>query len=499
MTRAHREVETRYAVDDTTSLPELAGLPDVASVDGPATIRFEARYFDTPDLDLGHCGITLRRRTGGDDEGWQLLLPREGARQEIRAPLGRSARTPPLALRRVVQGLVRDAAVEPVATLSTERTVLGLLDADGALLAEVRDDRVVAARPGPDGEEEAWREWELAQHGARRRLTKAVDSRIRKAGARPAPHQAGPGHVLQLDPGADRVAPLSRGRRATEHEVLGRQLEGLAADVRRLDPLVRADVPDAVHQLRVVFRRLRSILSVFEKCFDTTLTDPVGADSAWIGDLLGRPRDLEVLRAHLDRLVAAQPPELVRGRIGAWIDSRLRTEHREAHRAAVDAMASERYFALVDTLHAWRDAPPWRDERDRPALKRLPQGLDRAWASTEGAAAAATVAAPGTDRSRDLHDVRKAAKRTRYAAATLAPVLGPGARKRAQAAERIQTVLGDYHDAVVAGAYVVGLADAAHADGRDTFTLGVLCIRLEEEAAGHERAFEQLLHQRFPS
>src|SRR5215510_15475089 len=162
MASREREVEHKYDVEDAAAMPPLADLPDVASVGGPHRFQLQAHYFDTEDLALGRRGITLRRRTGGDDDGWHLKLPVKGARQEIHAPLGRTVQVPPIALRRIVQGVVRDVPLGHVATVATDRTTASLLDADDALLAEVCDDRVVATRAGVGGDEEhVWREWEV--------------------------------------------------------------------------------------------------------------------------------------------------------------------------------------------------------------------------------------------------------------------------------------------------------------------------------------------------
>jgi CHAD domain-containing protein len=399
---------------------------------------------------------------------------------------------PPIALRRIVQEVVRGGVLGPVATVATERTVVALRDADGMLLAELCDDRVVGTRHRAEGgeEEHTWREWELERHAGGGKLARAADARIRKAGARPSTQASKLGRVLALEPGTGGGSTNGPRSRSTEHAVLGRHLARLADDVLRFDPLARADVPDAVHQLRVTYRRLRSVLDTFSKTVDPALTGPVGDDCAWISDLLGRPRDLEVLRAHLSRVLAAESPELVRGRVGPWISGRLAAERRVAHRAAVDAMTSERYYTLVDTLDSWRETPPWRGERDRPATRRLPASLDRARLRMSRAAKAA-LTTTGREQVVDLHDVRKAAKRVRYAAEALLPVLGSEARRTARSARRIQTVLGEHHDAIVAGDYLLRLADEARTEGRDAFTLGVLRARLEAEAATHEQAFER--------
>jgi len=492
MAQSHREVETKYDVDDATSLPDLTDLPDVVRVEGPVTHRLEATYYDTPDLALGRRGITLRRRTGGDDEGWHLKLPVDGARQEIHAALGRSTRMPPIALRRVVRGVARDQSLEPVATLVTDRSVISLLDGDDALLALVCDDRVTASRRGPDGDEEsAWREWELEQHGARPKLVKAADRRLRKADALPSSQPSKFGRVVRLASSTETVTFRPAGKQATERELIGGHLSKLTADLHRLDPLARADLPDAVHQLRTTCRRLRGILATFDGCFEAAATDPVRDELRWIRDLLGHPRDLEVLRARLTSLVAAEPAHLVRGRPGQWIDSQLRAAHRAAHREALDAMASERYFALVDALDSWRDTPPWADRRDRPAHKRLAKRLDAEWSDLERAVGRATDG-DHAERPFLLHEVRKEAKRLRLTAGILEPVVGSEARATAVAAKEIQYVLGEHHDSVVTAARLVDLADSAHAAGRDTFTFGVLSVRVAAETAEHERAFEQV-------
>lgn len=84
-----REVERKYdpgaagmaAVDAVTRMPGVAG---VASVSRQDQQILDAVYYDTADLRLIRAGMTLRRRTGGQDAGWHLKLPAgAGARDEI--------------------------------------------------------------------------------------------------------------------------------------------------------------------------------------------------------------------------------------------------------------------------------------------------------------------------------------------------------------------------------------------------------------------------------
>ena len=108
--------------------------------------QLEATYFDTTDLALATAGVTLRRRTGGEDAGWHLKLPRATGRLEIVLPLGRAVRNPPAAMRRVVAGIIRDTELAPVVTIRTDRRVQRLRGKKGDVLAEVADDRVRPSR-----------------------------------------------------------------------------------------------------------------------------------------------------------------------------------------------------------------------------------------------------------------------------------------------------------------------------------------------------------------
>src|SRR4029077_20677976 len=140
MTADHREVEDKYDLDESSVLPDLSTLKGVKSV-STVEQQLVPMYVDTRDLALAEAGVVLRRRTGGEDAGWHLKLPMDGARLEIAVPLGRAFRPPPVALRRVVAGLVRDQVLVHVVTIRTDRRVHRLHDKRGDVLAELADDR----------------------------------------------------------------------------------------------------------------------------------------------------------------------------------------------------------------------------------------------------------------------------------------------------------------------------------------------------------------------
>ena len=69
------EVEVKFSVDDANPVPDFSSVEGVAGVGDEQRFTLSATYYDTPDLQLTRNKITLRRRSGGPDEGWHLKLP----------------------------------------------------------------------------------------------------------------------------------------------------------------------------------------------------------------------------------------------------------------------------------------------------------------------------------------------------------------------------------------------------------------------------------------
>jgi inorganic triphosphatase YgiF len=182
------ETEQKYDAGADFVLPKLDGLPEFGGrrAADPKRIYLSATYFDTDGLDLIKHKITLRRRVGGDDEGWHLKLPvRQDTRQEVRAPLDDSNQVP-ARLAAQVQGITAGQTLRPIAILDTERTVLTLAG-PGDALVEVADDRVTAVRFGESqGEPMRWREIEVeAKSPKGTAMLEPVGRALRQAGAKP--------------------------------------------------------------------------------------------------------------------------------------------------------------------------------------------------------------------------------------------------------------------------------------------------------------------------
>jgi CHAD domain-containing protein len=86
----------------------------------------------------------------------------------------------------------------------------------------------------------------------------------------------------------------------------------------------------------------------------------------------------------------------------------------------------------------------------------------------------------------ELHQIRIRAKRVRYAAEAAAPVLGKRARAVGRAAARLQEVLGEHQDAVVAERWLRAWAQGSRS-APAAFAAGELA-GLERVAAADGRA-----------
>ncbi len=196
------EIEQKFDVDTGFERPSFAGLAGVSEA-APELYHLSATYFDTADGRLAASKITLRRRTGGTDEGWHLKLPAgAGARREVHAPLGpdrpgeRGERRVPEVLAARVADVTGGQPLAPIAILNTERTVVTLRGDDGQTVAEVADDAVTARRLAPAGPELRWREVEVEVPTANPSLQRAAADVLLAAGARPAGHGSKLARVL---------------------------------------------------------------------------------------------------------------------------------------------------------------------------------------------------------------------------------------------------------------------------------------------------------------
>jgi CHAD domain-containing protein len=83
----------------------------------------------------------------------------------------------------------------------------------------------------------------------------------------------------------------------------------------------------------------------------------------------------------------------------------------------------------------------------------------------------------GQDRDVALHEARKSARRARYAAEAARPAAGKPARRFAKQMKKVQSVIGDHQDTVIARQAARELGIGAHLAGENAFTYGLLYER----------------------
>jgi len=475
------EIERKFEIPLDFAVPDLADLPGVASVDEPLVHHLEATYLDTEDLRLLTHRWVLRRRTGGVDDGWHLKQPLTGGdRDELHHPLGRSPARMPAAVEKAIAVYVRGAKLLPIARLSTTRTVRSLRDESGAELAQVMLDAVDAASLNADGsvrDATTWHEAEVELGRGDSALLRALGERLHEAGARPSASGSKLAQALQARLDAEplaEVAPPSRYGPATAVGVILVYLAGEVANLQANDPQVRVDAPDAVHQMRVAARRLRSALGTFRSLFDASVTDPIREELQWLGTELGMARDVEVIRDHLLEAVAAEPAGLRHGPVVPRIRSAMAARYREAHAHGVTQMNSRRYFDLLDSLDALVADPPLAEHAAALPVEELLRLVRRTWKRISKLHDGLEQLTDPHERDLQLHEVRKAAKRARYAGEALSATFGQPAKVFASRTAGIQSVLGEHQDTVVIRAELEALAQAAEEAGEPSFTYGRL-------------------------
>jgi CHAD domain-containing protein len=410
------ERELKLDVDPSFRLPGLEGDPLPERV-------FTSIYHDTPARSLARAGITLRRRVEGADSKWQLKLPRPlGARAELEAP--GDADGLPHELKRLLVAHVRHGPFEKVATLRTHRSGIRVLDGPRPV-ADVTIDAVDVLVAGEFAPGFVELEAELLD-GDEADLER-LGVVLREAGARDG---KGTSKLLRVLP-----APVEASAGPTLGAQLRRLLRAQLHALEAHDPGIRlgGDSED-VHRARVATRRARALIRATRRSLGGQL-DALGEELKWLSDDLGALRDLDVLLERLAPQVEELGPDAAGGRELLEGVDRERTARRAA---LLESLWSSRYARLLrsfdDALVELPDLDP-----EGGAAGVAAHALDRLHKAVSGLGGDPTDA--------ELHELRRTAKRARYAAE-----LGDGKKLKRyrNALQELQDIAGEHQDLVVA-------------------------------------------------
>jgi CHAD domain-containing protein len=229
-----------------------------------------------------------------------------------------------------------------------------------------------------------------------------------------------------------------------------------------------------VHDLRVATRRARFVCRLFGAALGIEARDAIKLELSWIAELLGKVRDLDVLRARLEsQFVLVDADKGFKTAATAVLETRAV----EARGLLVPALRSQRYAALLERMSSPLQGEAGTGPADEFGRRRIGKALSRItlWARRN----------PEELSPAELHRLRILFKRLRYTAEFFRALLGEEAAMLAKDCVAFQDCLGLHQDARVAIDFLTALAEEPALHGW-LLTLGAL-IQVQRDVMGAQR------------
>ncbi|MBI3708658.1 MAG: CHAD domain-containing protein [Proteobacteria bacterium] len=421
----------------------------------PQRVRLVSTYFDTPDFRLMRNQVALRVRKIGEERVQTVKCAAEAktgllARREWEKPVvDDRPQLDDVGDRKVRKLLARDKVrryLMPLFTTDFERSTFPLRLRDSAIelavdVGEIKTDTRRMAVCEAELELKSGSVGDV--YALARELHQSIGLTIEPA------TKAERGYALLADVPSppQKAALLKLPRSVTLGEAFARIGRTCLMHWRANEAVVRAGGPEeAVHQMRVAIRRLRSALTAFRAMLADEERRRIAAELRWIARQCGEAREWDVFESEFlaplrERL--ADDPALAR------FAEAVATARRAAHDRIAKTLTDPAYTDRLLRLEVWWEGGGWTNaagiQRDEPAsdfarraLQRLHRRLrrlgDRLDALTEA----------------DLHELRLRAKKLRYAAEFFASLYpAKAARSYIAALAQIQDRLGSLNDGVM--------------------------------------------------
>jgi inorganic triphosphatase YgiF len=354
--------------------------------------RLISTYYDTPDLALKRQGLSLRvREQGGrfiqtvktaDPSGADVLKRGEWEDELAEGwPDPYAARSG----EHLPEGIAGD--LRPLFATDVTRTTFAIEPAPATRIEAAIDQGEIRAAHGRGAEPISEIELELksgeaaALYDVALQLLDVASIRIEPRSKSERGYRLGDeaettpsvvhAEMIALDPTMTVEVALQEIGRACLAHLLHNEPAALAMD------------PEGVHQMRVAMRRIRSAISGFKKLLQAADRRRVSSELAWLLDILGRTRNLDVFATELLLPARAALPH-------KWgiddLAAALDRERSAAYQRVDQAILSERHAAGMLWLAHWFEARGWRDRlAERSAVLTSPIGelaprlLDRRW------------------------------------------------------------------------------------------------------------------------
>jgi CHAD domain-containing protein len=247
------------------------------------------------------------------------------------------------------------------------------------------------------------------------------------------------------------------------------------------EPGVRSgDDRDAVHDMRVTTRRLRSMLKLFGAYYRKRTIKPYAKSLRQLARRLGAVRDLDVLQMKAEQYLADHSdigPDSLNGLLNSW-----REQTADARKALVNLLDSRTYKRFVtdfaEFVSTSSDGVVPKFDEGEPILVRqiAPPVIYEHLAAVRGYETALDSASLDT-----LHHLRIQVKRLHYALEAFEEVMAPEAEGVLESVKTLQDYLGDLQDARIAGTKIQDYLDSADSDTPTDAILGYLSARADEK------------------
>lgn len=224
--------------------------------------------------------------------------------------------------------------------------------------------------------------------------------------------------------------------------------------------------PEALHQMRIGMRRLRTVVTGFAAALDL----PKAASEKEIGKIariLGNLRDLDVLQETLESHYQPAIPAKEQPKVKLAL-KKLAKQRRKALKKVQATLNQKEYQKLKQTLQRWLELPTYKEFARMPVTDVLPDILlpfvsqlllHPGWLvgvqlrdldndSPQNMTPAAVESLIATQ-GEMLHSLRKQAKRVRYQMSLFTELYGPTYENYVEDMKQVQTVLGDIQDSQV--------------------------------------------------
>lgn len=469
-------------------------------------------YYDTPGHDLRSQHASLRLRKTGSDYLQTLKLGNGtgGAlhsREEFESPVKRDR--PSLALLRkladskgAVRSLLHSANLKrqlyPVFSTRVSRTVFLLHLPQGDVIECAVDQGEIEANGATVPICEVEFELKSGQVTRLFDLALALSEEVPLAIGEQSKGDRGYALLVPQVFTASKARPVVLKKNMTvEHaftDIIGNcimQVEANATGVAHCDG-------EALHQMRVGFRRLRAALALIEDLI--ALPPELDAEMDWLAADLGAARDWDVLATTtLGELAQSHPDQ---AHLAQVAQAALSISN-QALREAAGAVASPRYARLLLLLTQWRLGARWRNNATARALSRLEQPVDnfarKALASSHKRLLKRGDLLDGMS-PEITHRVRIAAKKTRYASEFFSSLFpAREVRSFVKQLSLLQDEFGKFNDAAVADKMLASLQEKQPGlGGSADYVRGFMACGAQGTQAGIKKSWRKFCTARLP-